>query len=688
MVSLILLKALRISYNIMQYRREIDGLRAIAVVSVILFHANFDIFSGGFVGVDVFFVISGYLITKIILTEIRLGKFSIVNFYERRARRILPALFLVMLVCVPFAWFWLLPIDMKDFSQSLIAVSFFASNILFWREGGYFDTAAELKPLLHTWSLAVEEQYYVLFPLFMILFWKLGKRWILVMLGLLFIASFIVAQYVSYVDPVAAFYLLPTRAWEFLIGTFAAFLQYKLNRNKFSKITKEIGGWIGIALILFAVLTFNKATPFPGLYAFVPTLGTILVILFATKQTNVNKFVGNKAFVGIGLISYSAYLWHYPLFAFARHISLTEPSHSIFLILSLLSLIFAYFSYRFIETPFRSKIRFDRSLIFTFAIMLSFIFILFGLYGHKSNGFQSRLNSNIISKVPDMLLFENQVRECWQIVEGNSATSSSCTLGANNGPIVFGLLGDSHAGSLLHVLDQETKKIGLKGKNYSYRSCPPLSTAKPYTQGRHELLCNDLRKNFFRAINTNPSSIPDVVIVSSRWTFLMEKEPFNNREGGVEHGNSWLWDFTATTTGGNYSDNMRSEITESIQMILNAGKVVILIYPIPEMGWDVPRLLLRNLLFNKNISSDFASVSYDRFLERNKSTIEMLDAIDGGNNLIRIIPQKVLCNSFIKDRCAAHLNEQSLYFDNNHLSNKGAEIVLQEVIFELSRIGY
>ena len=671
----------------MDYRREIDGLRAIAVISIILFHANFEIFSGGFVGVDVFFVISGYLITNIILAEIRLDKFTVVNFWERRARRILPALFVVMLACIPFAWFWLLPVDMKDFSQSLVSVSFFASNLLFWLEGGYFDATAELKPLLHTWSLSVELQYYVLFPLFMILFCKLGKRWILIMLGFLFIASFVVAQYASYVNPAAAFYLLPARLWEFLIGTFTAFLQCKLNNNKFSKVIKEVGGWVGIALILFAISTYNKATPFPGIYAFTPTLGTMLVILFATKQTNVGKFIGNKVFVGIGIISYGAYLWHYPLFAFVRHITLTEPSHVIFLLLSSLSLIFAYFSHRFIEAPFRLNIGFKKSFFFSFVIIYGFIFILFGLYGHKTNGFQSRLNSNIISKVPDMTLFEDQVRKCWQIIESDTSASSSCVLGANNGPIVFGLLGDSHAGSLLNVLDQETKKIGLQGKNYSYRSCPPLSKAKPYTQSRYELICNDLRKNFFEIIKYNPTSIPDVLIVSSRWAYLLNNKPFNNSEGGIEHGNSWLRNLTSTED--NYSDNMRSDIIDSIKMILNAGKVVILIYPIPEMGWDVPRLLWRNLLFNKKVSPEFASVSYDRFLERNRSAIEALDAIDiGGNNLIRIKPQKVLCNTFIKDRCAAHLNEQSLYFDNNHLSNKGAEIVLREVIFELSRIRY
>ena len=212
----------------MDYRREIDGLRAIAVLPVILFHAGFETFSGGFVGVDVFFVISGYLITTIIIAELEQGKFSIINFYERRARRILPALFLVMLVCIPLAWFWLLPRDMQDFSQSLVAVTVFASNILFWRESGYFDTAAELKPLLHTWSLAVEEQYYVIFPLFLMSFWRLGKRWIMILLVAVFVVSLALAQWASLAKPSAAFFLLPARGWELLVGAFAAFCWLKL----------------------------------------------------------------------------------------------------------------------------------------------------------------------------------------------------------------------------------------------------------------------------------------------------------------------------------------------------------------------------------------------------------------------------------------------------------------------------
>lgn len=344
-------------------------------------------FGGGFVGVDVFFVISGYLITTIIVAELEQGTFSIVNFYERRARRILPALFLVMLVCIPFAWFWLLPSDMKDFSKSLVAVSVFASNILFWRASGYFDTASELKPLIHTWSLAVEEQYYVLFPLFLMLAWRLGKRWIWMLLAAIFVVSLAVAQWASLAEPSAAFFLLPTRGWELLMGAFAAFYLSKANRVDVNRNVAEIAGWLGLALIFYSVFAYNKTTPFPGLYALAPTVGTGLIILFATQQTAVGKFIGNKAFVGIGLISYSAYLWHQPLFAFARHKNLGEPSDLAYLCLSFTALVLAYFSWRYVEKPFRKKGGISRKSIFVFSALFSSFFVLLGLYGWSKDGF-------------------------------------------------------------------------------------------------------------------------------------------------------------------------------------------------------------------------------------------------------------------------------------------------------------
>lgn len=370
----------------MHYRREIDGLRALAVVPVILFHAGFGAFSGGFVGVDVFFVISGYLITTIILAELEHGRFSIVGFYERRARRILPALFVVMMACIPFAWLWLVPREMKDFAESLMAASLFLSNHLFLSEKGYFDTAAELKPLLHTWSLAVEEQYYLLFPLFLMALWRLGRRWVLLALSLVFITSLALAQWASHAQPLAAFFLLPTRAWELMIGAFAALHLSRVDHAGGGRGTHEIGGWLGIALIGYAVLVYSEATPVPGFYALVPTVGAVLIILFATQQTTAGRFLGHKVFVGLGLISYSAYLWHQPLFAFARHSKLVGSGFA-YLALSLLAIVLGYLSWRFVETPFRQKQKITRRPVFVFSAAGLLFFSVIGAIGHAHNGF-------------------------------------------------------------------------------------------------------------------------------------------------------------------------------------------------------------------------------------------------------------------------------------------------------------
>ena len=368
--------ALQKSKQVMKYRREIDGLRALAVLPVILFHAGFQTFSGGFVGVDVFFVISGYLITSIILTEKQQGTFTLLGFYERRARRILPALFVVMFACLPFAWLWMLPSDIKDFSKSLVAVSTFASNILFWRESGYFNTAAELKPLLHTWSLAVEEQYYVLFPIFLLITWRLGKRWIVSIFVVVAVISLAVAHWGSFYQPQATFYLLPTRGWELLIGVIIAFYLFaktdiETTTEKFDKSVSQLGSLIGLLLIACAIFAFDKNTPFPSAYALMPTIGTAFIILFATPQTLVGKFLGSKLLVGVGLISYSAYLWHQPLFAFARHSSISKPSPTLLLSLSIIALTLAYISWKYIEMPFRNRDFLKRPFLFSLLFALA-----------------------------------------------------------------------------------------------------------------------------------------------------------------------------------------------------------------------------------------------------------------------------------------------------------------------------
>jgi peptidoglycan/LPS O-acetylase OafA/YrhL len=366
------------------YRPEIDGLRAIAVVSVMLFHGGFSIASGGFAGVDIFFVISGYLITTIILSELDAENFSIIRFYERRARRILPALFFVLFFCLPFAWFWLLPQDIKNFSQSLVAVSLFASNILYWRTSGYFDTTAELKPLLHTWSLAVEEQYYTIFPVFLMLAWRFAKQHISLLMTIIACISLAAAQWASASYPDAAFYLLPTRGWELLIGAISA---YHISNKKlfyFNNFTREIGSLIGLLLITYSILFYTKQTPFPSIYALSPTIGAALIIIFTNNSTIAGKILCNRILVGIGLISYSTYLWHQPLLSFARHKNLNEPDQFVLVILIIASMFLGYISWKYIESPFRDKNKFTKKNVFAITIIGSTFFASLGLFGSIS----------------------------------------------------------------------------------------------------------------------------------------------------------------------------------------------------------------------------------------------------------------------------------------------------------------
>jgi peptidoglycan/LPS O-acetylase OafA/YrhL len=393
-----------------RYRPEIDGLRAVAVIPVILYHAGFELFSGGFIGVDVFFVLSGYLITSILLGEHESGKFSLVGFYERRARRILPALFFVMAASIPFAWAYLWPEDLKDFSQSIVAVSTFASNFLFWTESDYFDATAELKPLLHTWSLAVEEQFYVLFPLFLAVTWGFGKRQMFFLVVAVAALSLVAAEWASVRFPSASFYLLPTRAWELLLGALVAFYMFRktdIRGNQSLSI-------LGLAVLAFSILAFDEQTPFPGLIALIPTIGVVFIVLYTREGMLVHKALSNRLLVGVGLISYSAYLWHQPIFAFSKHRSIDEPT--VGLLISLIALTFAlsWASWRFVEQPFRDKHRFTKKQIFVSALSVSGLFVLFGAVGHAFNGFPSRFE---YPSLPNYV-FDNRAlqRDSWSLL--------------------------------------------------------------------------------------------------------------------------------------------------------------------------------------------------------------------------------------------------------------------------------
>jgi peptidoglycan/LPS O-acetylase OafA/YrhL len=347
----------------LKHRREIDGLRALAILPVLLYHAGFSWVPGGFFGVDVFFVISGFLITGIIVSELHtVGKFSIIGFYERRARRIMPALFFIMGVMYPVAWFLLFPDQWANFNESLRWIIFFASNYFFLGKMGYFDPNIDLNPMLHTWSLAIEEQFYLFFPLILWLLWKLFKEklWIPI-LAVVGIGSLLWAQTHYAIDPNGNFYLLQFRAWELIAGAIAAI--FLSHRGKISYSSQWLS-LLGLAMLIYSIVGLGSNLPHPGFVTLIPVVGSVLLILFAGPGTLVNRLLSMRFFVGIGLISYSAYLWHQPIFAFFRVSQLHNPTPEAFLPLIALTLLLSWGSWKFIENPFRQRKKFSRKFIF------------------------------------------------------------------------------------------------------------------------------------------------------------------------------------------------------------------------------------------------------------------------------------------------------------------------------------
>lgn len=669
------------------YRREIDGLRALAVVPVIFFHAGFSAFRGGFIGVDVFFVISGYLITSIILAEKQGGTFTLIRFYERRARRILPALFTVMFSCLPFAWVWLLPVDLTAFSQSLIAVSAFASNILFWRTSGYFESAAELKPLLHTWSLAVEEQYYLLFPIFLLLTWRLGKRWTISLLFIAAIISLAAAHWSSATHPAFAFFLLPTRGWEILVGAFMAF--YLAQRT--SPDHSETLSFIGLLLIAYAVFAFDRQIPFPSLYTLIPTIGAALIITFATEQTYVGRFLSSKFLVGMGLISYSAYLWHQPLFAFARHRNIEEPSRLLLVTLIFVTVGLAYLSWRYIETPFRNVQRVKPKSILLYGVFCSTFFVVVGVVVQFNKGYSSRFDP-VVASIASAAEDKNpRQATCLTFGKNYLPPNASCILGSEQ-HVVGALLGDSHADAISYALEGALGDSGLGMRNLSYGGCPPVIDvyrADDKVIGSDDNRCWEYN-NSVRKYVLSSDQITTVILVA-RWTIFLEKDYFNNGEGGIELPMEQAFVDVVDSSGSRELNieaarkaKVKEKYRQTILTYLNENKKVILVYPIPEVGWDVPTLAARMILFDAKPTIDL-STSYAVYKDRNRDAIGALDSVGEHMNLVRIRPDKLLCDTYIKNRCAAQLNGVPLYYDDDHLSTIGARLVVAEIMQHVSK---
>jgi peptidoglycan/LPS O-acetylase OafA/YrhL len=641
---------------------------------VILFHAGFAAFGGGYVGVDVFFVISGYLITSIILTEKAAGTFTIARFYERRARRILPALFCVVGVSIPLAWRFLPQGEWRAFSRSVGALAVFASNVLFWRETGYFDTATELKPLIHTWSLAVEEQYYVLYPLFLTLAWRLGLGWIAVLLGTAALASLGAAHVMVSTMPAAAFYLLPTRAWELAIGALAALGLWQQRGPVGPPFVRHAASAAGLLLIGYSVFAFSRATPFPSAYALLPTAGAALVIIFGGPDTAAGRLLATTPFVAIGLVSYSAYLWHQPLFAFARHANPSGVSTALLLALAGLSLLLAYVSWRFVEQPFRNPKRVPRSGIIAVAVTGTVSIAL--IAAASQYVVPARRSIDDMQRAASML---RTVRPC--VIDGLPASvQGSCRVfGSPAAAPSMLLVGDSHAEAIQLALEEALVARGRSAYAFTTGGCTPIAGVALDAAAVFEPCLQMNRYIVDRFLQDHRIA---TILLMSRWTAHWAGAPFDNGEGGVEprlFPGSEGAVLTGVSAGARTTDKSAiATIYRDAIAALAARARVVLIYPVPEAGWDVPAMIAEHYARGAPIPPDAASVSAATFRRRNAPIHALFDGI--ATPVMRIRPDHLFCDTVVPGRCVTHQGGTPLYYDDDHLSDAGARLVVNDVM--------
>lgn len=668
----------------MNYRAEIDGLRGLAVTSVLLYHAKIfvsgnDLFEGGFVGVDIFFVISGYLISLLILTEIKhSNRFDFFNFYEKRARRILPMLLVVVMVSTPLAWMKLLPIDLVDFAKSALSALGFSSNFyLYFSTTEYGADQSLLKPLLHTWSLSVEEQFYIFFPLIVLLCLKVSSASLFIWLCASLFSSFLFSDIMSENFRELNFFLPFSRFWELLVGSLLAFFEWKYGKLK-NPVAVKIFPLVGLFLIVCSVLSFDHTIPHPGSATLVPVIGTALVIAFCQSDVGVGKILSFSPLVGIGLISYSLYLWHFPVFAFGRVNSLTI-SNVDKVEWFIVSLGLSVATYYLIEKPFRNRNFIGpRSFLFvllcsTLVIVSSLMIIVFG------RGYPDRVPA-ILSKSIDEKpynKFKQDGRRCYE------RKGKFCNIHNGNSKTTIYSFGDSHLASFSAEL------VDSLESEYNYLEahvggCIFVLDAfrqNKETQKKHRC-SQELNLRRYKAIEKENS----IVVIGGRFPRELHGDGFNNQEGGYEGPNIFEWKTTS-------NQMLEQKIIETISTLVNDGHQVILIYPIPEVGVNVPRYIFQSVK-GKNISdvsTNFTplTTSFSVYKERSRSTFELFDSLESPN-IHRVYPHILFCNSQIYGRCMTHNNEHVFYADDDHLSGEGAkmlaDLVMQHIDIAVANI--
>ena len=632
-------------------RRDIDGLRALAVIPVVLFHFGFSAFSGGFVGVDVFFVISGFLITSILFRDIGAQRFSFIDFWARRARRILPALSVVMLAVLALGW---LLLAAKDFSQLGRAVryqSLFMSNILFMREDGYFEPASDLKPLLHTWSLAVEEQYYIVFPLLMALLMRHVRHWRWMLFALM-LMSF--AMNIAFIGrkPDLAFFSLPTRAWELLCGAMLAVLP--ASRHSVHPWFRQWVGLAGLIAVLTAVFTFDKATVFPGWAALLPVIGAAALIWSGShapscRPTWVVRLLSARVLVWIGLLSYSFYLWHWPVYVYANAISVDgiQPWEAAGWILLALGL--AWLSWRFVELPFREKrwLAGRRPMLLGAGLAMAAL-VVAGVVVRSADGFPQRLTGRALEYAQSREWRAGQM-ECL-LTPSDNQPDKACLVGSNkDAPVKQLFWGDSHAAALLPALEQSGTGEGRAVWLYSMSGCPPILSADPPQR------CKDFNERTMEQVRR--LQIRDVVLASN-WSLYV----YGREDGDRKHM------LNPRDNVAEAEARMAAAIRARVAALRATGAQVWLFKEVPlqRLG-TISRL---TSLARIGRSADGLGRPLQEHLARQRFLSGLFDSMSAADPGVHVIdPAPLMCPGGV---CRIEVNGRSQYKDEDHLSDIGS----------------
>ena len=640
----------------LSYRPDVDGLRAIAILSVIGFHAFPGYVEGGFVGVDVFFVISGFLISGLIFKELEQGNFRFANFYARRIKRIFPALILVISACLVLGWFVLLSDEYKQLGKHIVAGMAFISNFALRDESGYFDTAAELKPLLHLWSLGIEEQFYIIWPPLLLFAYRRGLNLILLII-LIAVASFALNIGMIDMDPISAFYLPQTRFWELMIGGILAYITlYKkdefdslLNRNVFraskhSTAFHNVIAVFGGLLVVVAIFGLSREKPFPGWWGLLPTIGTFLLIFPGQKTWLNGKILSNPLLVFVGLISYPLYLWHWPLLSFARIIESGKPTREIVLAAVGLSFVLAWLTYKFIEKPIRSKKSNSSSIALFFVAVLVGISGLFLLVGTMQPRSISLGLEKIIRAAGDWSFpgsnlkpFQFQGRTFLQ--EGQGAQK-----------VLF--VGDSDIEQYWPRIDKLISERPSETKSAIFatvHACPPLPNVKQKDHPR----CNGFVEKVYAF--AEDSSV-DTVVIGANWLHYFNSNLYLFEEKGFS-GNLGI--------GSDASNRAYKALESMIVSLRQQGKKVYLVLNIPVGEENNPKAMIQRSLLKGGFYVNVRNINRDQFVAASEPVISKLKEVAHRSGAVILDPIDFLCDSLI---CPSLTKDgEPIYKDVSHI---------------------